>query len=300
MKRFLARVPGSIETYKLLKNLRYLVRSHLHTTGGIRGGAMDHDDAVAYVRRIFAKIDELVTAHGGWTGRRVLECGPGDSLGVGLLALAAGASSYCAIDRFPVEFDMASERRVFQILLDGMDGESRARVEAAIELLADGYRVRDGRLTYFNSISLEEASRRFAQERFDVIFSNAVLEHVGDLESSLRSMRELLVPGGVMLHDVDLRSHQRFEKHPLHFLEYSPSLWRAMTSNTGEPNRCRLPAYLAILQHLGFEDVQVRVTQRFDEDLVTRVRPRLAAAFRDLSPEDLGVAVFIVTARAPE
>jgi cyclopropane fatty-acyl-phospholipid synthase-like methyltransferase len=215
------------------------------------------------------------------------------------LALANGAASYRAIDRFPVEFDMPTERRVFASLLDHLDAASRARAESAIEMLADGYRVRDDRLAYFNSISLEEASRRFAQQGFDVIFSNAVLEHVGDLESSLRSMRELLVPGGVMLHDVDLRSHQRFEKHPLHFLEYSPALWRAMTSNTGEPNRGRLPTYRAILGQLGFEDVQVRVTQRFDAALVARVKSRLAPEFRDISDEDLSVAVFIVTARAP-
>lgn len=299
IKRLLARVPGAIESYKIGKNLRYGVRSHLRTTGGIRGGAMDHDAAVAYVRRIFHKVDELVSSGGGWTGKRVLECGPGDSLGVGFLALAHGAASYCAIDRFPVAFDLSSERRVFASLRDGLTAEERARVDAAIELGDGGYRAKDDRLAYHNSISLEEAARRFAGEGFDVIFSNAVLEHVGDLESSLRSMRELLAPSGVMLHDVDLRSHQRFEKHPLQFLEYSPFLWRAMTSNTGEPNRCRLPAYRAILERLGFEDVRFRVTQRFDASLVEEVRPRLAEPFRGIDPKDLEVAIFIVTARAP-
>jgi hypothetical protein len=72
-----------------------------------------------------------------------------------------------------------------------------------------------------------------------------------------------------------------------------------MTSNTGEPNRGRLPTYRAILGQLGFEDVQVRVTQRFDAALVARVKSRLAPEFRDISDEDLSVAVFIVTARAP-
>ena len=72
-----------------------------------------------------------------------------------------------------------------------------------------------------------------------------------------------------------------------------------MTSNTGEPNRVRLPEYRRILQELGFVDVDVRVKSRFDPDLVRRVRPRLARPFRSLSDDDLSVAVFLVTARTP-
>jgi SAM-dependent methyltransferase len=254
---------------------------------------------VAYVRGIFRAFDGAIGPSGGWQGRRILECGPGDSLGVGVLALANGAESYCAIDRFPVSFDPQREGAIFRELLDTLPAEERRRVEAVIVLDAGGYRLRNERFRYFNSIPLEEASRRLGTGSFDVVFSNAVLEHVGDVASSLRSMRELLAPGGIMAHDVDLRSHQNFEKHELHFLEYSPALWRAMTSNTGEPNRVRLPEYLRILEELGFEDVQIRIKSRFDPDVVRRVRPRLARPFRKLSEDDLSVAVFLVTARAP-
>jgi SAM-dependent methyltransferase len=298
-KRLLSRVPGSVETYKLVKNARYLLRSRLRAEGGIRKGGMSHDEAVAYVRGIFRSFDAVVGASGGWAGRRVLECGPGDSLGVGVLALAKGAASYCAIDRFAVSFEPGRESAIFRELLSSLPPEEKRRVEEVIAPDAGRYRPRSDRLRYFNSIPLEEASRRFAKGSFDVIFSNAVLEHVGDVASSLRSMRELLAPGGVMAHDVDLRSHQNFEKHELHFLEYSPALWRAMTSNTGEPNRVRLPEYCRILGDLGFVDVAIAVKSRFDPDLVRRVRPRLARPFRELSEDDLSVAVFLVTARAP-
>ena len=69
-KRILSRVPGLVETYKLAKNLRYLVRSQLSTSGGIRGGGMSCDEAVAYVRTIFEKVDRVVQRDGGWTGMR--------------------------------------------------------------------------------------------------------------------------------------------------------------------------------------------------------------------------------------
>jgi SAM-dependent methyltransferase len=295
-KRLLSRVPGCVETYKLLKNARYSVRSRLRTEGGIRQGGMSHEEAVAYVRSIFQAFDAVV---GGWLGRRVLECGPGDSLGVGVLALAKGAASYCAIDRFPVSFEPCRESAIFRELLSSLAPEERRRVEEVIAVDSGGARLANDRFQYFNSIPLEEASRRLGKQRFDVVFSNAVLEHVKDVASALRSMRELLAPGGIMAHDVDLRSHQNFERHELHFLEYSPAVWRAMTSNTGEPNRVRLPEYRRILEDLGFADVDIRVKSRFDPELLRRIRPRLAPPFRALSDDDLSVAVFLVTARTP-
>ena len=127
---------------------------------------------------------------------------------------------------------------------------------------------------------------------FDVIFSNAVLEHVVDLEATLRAMWDLLAPGGIMFHDVDLRSHQTYESHPLQFLEYSHSLWRWMSSHNGEPNRVRLPQYLDILHRLGFTNIKLGIKKVFDADLVGANKHRLAKEFRNLSLEDLSPAVF--------
>src|SRR6476619_66593 len=52
----------------------------------------------------FASLNLLLEHTGGVTGRSVCEIGPGDYLTSGLSILAAGASRYCVIDRFPGDY----------------------------------------------------------------------------------------------------------------------------------------------------------------------------------------------------
>lgn len=293
-------VPGTFVAYKILKNLRYRLPLRRPTTaGGIKHGGMDQAAALAYVRDIFGKIDEAVRQTGGWAGRNVLEIGPGDSLGCGLLAIAKGAEKYCAIDRFSVRFDPESERRIFLDLIGDLSDDERGRVDAMIDILPNGYRADPDRFEYFDATGIEESCDLFPEATFDVVFSNAVLEHVADVPASLTAIRALMRPGGVMFHDVDLRSHQRIEKHPMQILEYPNWLWRAMSSHSGEPNRVRLPEYLRIVRELGFADVHIDVRQRFDPALIDRVRPRLARLFRAIADQDLSVAVFQLEASLP-
>jgi SAM-dependent methyltransferase len=300
VKAAIVRVPGAFVLYKMLKNARFRMPIRPATEGGLRHGGLTEDASVAYVRDIFGKLDDAVCQEGGWEGRHVLEVGPGDSLGTGLLALAKGAASYCAIDRFAVEFDLAVERRVFLALMAGLTEEERRRVSSVIAILPDAYRVDESRFRYLNSVGLEDAGCLLARGSVDVIFSNAVLEHVADVGGSIASMRSLLRPGGIMLHDVDLRSHHvGFERHPMQILEYPDWLWHAMTSHTGDPNRARLPQYLEHLRNCGFVDVQVQVQQRFDAEMIERVRSRLARSFREVPVDDLEVAVFLLSARVP-
>jgi SAM-dependent methyltransferase len=300
LRAWVARVPGSVEVYKILKNLRYRTRARLGTCGNVRSLGMTREEAFRYAWDIFEKVDHVLDPDLGWKNLDVLEIGPGDTLGAGLLAIAKGARSYAAIDRFPVSFDWHAERLLYDDILDSLSEEERRRVRDAVEVTPSGYSAKAGRFGYSNAIAIEDGPLHFGDRKFHVIFSNAVLEHVGDLATSLGAMCQLLAPGGVMAHDVDLRSHQRFERHPLHFLEYSPSLWKMMTSHTGEPNRERLPKYRETLRELGFRDVRVTVTEEFDLEVVRRVRGRLAGAFRELAVEDLTPATFRLTARSPE
>ena len=90
--------------------------------------------------------------------------------------------------------------------------------------------------------------------KVDLIVSNAVLEHVNNLEQTFRNLYSLLSPFVIMIHKVDLRAHNRFLKGgPLWFLKYSNFLWKMMGNNIGAPNRMRFPDYKYILKKYGFE-----------------------------------------------
>jgi len=294
-KSRLAALPGVMVVHRLVKNLRYYLNSKKPTTGGVRRADMSVDDATRYALSIFAKVDALVGEAGGWSGKRVLEVGPGDSLATGLLCLAHGAAAYCAVDRFAVGMNLDFERQVFGKLFAAMPENQQAACREIMAALEAGSEFTSGRFIYRNNLPIESAPDDPDFGTHDVIFSNAVLEHVGDLPATLKAFSRLLNPDGTMFHDVDLRSHQTYESHPLQFLEYPQWLWKLMSSHNGEPNRVRLPQYQEILKEVGFGDARFEVTEAFAANLVQRVQPRLDRAFQGLTVQELEPATFRIS-----
>lgn len=299
LKRIASRVPGVIVLHGLAKNARHMVAPRLATRGGISHGSLGVTEAVAYVSSIFTKIDAFVEGHGGWRGKRVLEVGPGDSLGTGLLALARGAESYCAIDGFRVRFATGFEAEVFARLRGKLSAEEARRVEDVLPCGGTTDPAARRRFAYVNDLPLERAAERLGGGTFDVVFSNAVLEHVADPAAAARSLSELLAPGGVMFHDIDLRSHQTYETHPLQFLEFPGWLWHLMSSHCGQPNRARRDEWLEHFRSAGLEILAAEVTETFAEEMVAGAIDRLARPYRGASVAQMSPAVIVVTALKP-
>jgi SAM-dependent methyltransferase len=222
------------------------------------------------------------------SGQCVLEVGPGNNLCVALLLLACGAGRVVCIDRFPSRPNPAQSCMAYAALYDHMTEAERARC-ADVFTAGSVTASRDAgrKLVYLWDCEVEEADRRLGAERFDLILSAAVLEHVYSVEAAIRSMWSLLRPGGRMIHRVDLRSHDDDQRHPLEFLTYSPRWWRLMTSHTGEPNRVREGTYWRVLGEQGFEIIRRKVTHWINCEDVQSIRHRLAAPFRDLPKEEL-------------
>ncbi len=273
---------------------------------------------VAYSRNAF----EGFLEHGrldpdAHTGLRVLELGPGEDLCVALRFLAAGAARVSCIDRFSFQIDPAWERDVYRLLLGDVGKDGRDRLADIVspdgELRADGER-----LEVVRGAGIEDGAERLRDRSFDLIVSVAVLEHVYDLAAALRAMNALLAPGGLMVHQVDLRDHGMFTgggRHPLEFLTIDERLYRLMTSHTGAPNRERICAYRELLADLGHE-VSIEVTNvggarenlapyreriavgaEVDRALaasIERMRGRLAPRFAPLPVEELAATGIVV------
>lgn len=218
---------------------------------------------------------EVIARHAGIEGpmyrdRAVLELGPGNALGVPLVARLRGARACEAYDAF----DILSRDRAY---LDAIY-QPIARSEGGSSALVDSC------IMHTSHASLVRAGRRF-----DRVVSRAVLEHVKDLEGLFDALGHVVTRDAVAIHEVDLRSHGIEHDHPLDFLTVSGPLWRAMTSHTDAPNRVRAPAYLALGERAGLTLVWAGISHRIAEDLVVRIQPRLAREFRSLPAPTLAI-----------
>lgn len=219
-----------------------------------------------------------------FAGKRILEYGPGDLPGVALLMMARGARQVVCVDRFSLAQWTPKNIEIARLLLDRLNGLGRER-------LADCFVVsgkpdsglRPDRVVY----QIRRSGLSGEHDAFDMVISRAVLEHVNDLGATFADMQDALKPGGIALHQVDLKSHGLHRDNPLDFLEWPTWLWNAMYGAKGFPNRWRVDAYRRLLVGSKLEHVHFEATTRASPSDVAAIRPRLAPPFRTISDEDL-------------
>ena len=234
-----------VKLYFIAKNALASARSR------IRGDTMTHEYQVSsseasradYATNRFENYTRLANlTPASLRGMRVLEVGPGDNLGAAFLFAAYGAT-VCTADAYYVHREANDDLATASLLL-------KRRLHQTDDLSAED--VLGGIKTHYR-LPLEHAAEILPQSSFDLVVSNAVLEHVYDLDLALASIDALLVPGGLHVHIVDLRDHGVFTPflHELTFLGVGDTTWRLMNGRLGLPNRRRISAYQETLVRLG-------------------------------------------------
>jgi SAM-dependent methyltransferase len=158
---------------------------------------------------------------------------------------------------------------------------------------------------------------------FDMIVSNAVMEEIYDPTSALKAQGELLRPGGVLVHRIDLSDYGVFSKHgfnPLEFLTVPDWIYQRMVEDAGQPNRRLIDYYRNVGAQMGY-DTEVHITQVLgsstdlespvrelragidytdrDQKLIAEIRPRLLDRYKKLPEADLLVRSIVFVARKP-
>lgn len=260
-------------------------------------------------------------------GQRILEVGPGETFGVALQFLAAGARQVVCVDKFFPKRDPGREDALYDTLGALLGKEHRALVESVRETARQVRTATpldpDAPLVLLSGLSLSAAGPRLDPASFDLIVSRSVLEHLDEPEQGFVVMDVILKPGGQMIHTVDFRDHGLFTDsgfHPLTFLTIPEPLYRLMTRHSGKPNRRLLPHYRHLLAAYRYETqllitrvvgkptslvpYKERLTRGVDYAeaelaLLELIRPKLRAQFRHLSDEALLVAGIWLSARKP-
>ncbi len=119
------------------------------------------------------------------------------------------------------------------------------------------------RLEYISGIN--EELLKIDKNSIDYIISNAVLEHVNDLELLFSILSKLLKEDGTMYHKVDLRCHNRFKNYgELYFHTFSNKFWNVMGGKIGQPNRKLLKDYVKLFEKYNLS-YQINILKYFDD-----------------------------------
>jgi SAM-dependent methyltransferase len=293
--------------------------SHLRPTGGT--GSARYCYAVWLRHLILAHDAGLYAA----VPRVVAELGPGDSIGIGLAALLSGAEKYYALDLVAYS-DLKGNLNVFEELADlfkmrapipgdeefpgvfpklpGYEFPHSLLPAALMEHVLSQDRLRRIRTSIQapggeGSCIVYQApwsDRGVIQDRsVDLIYSQAVLEHVDDLQNVYHTMRRWLKPGGAMSHQIDFQSHGKADVWNGQWT-YSDVAWKLVVGRRAYLlNRVPRSEHLRLLRECGFTIVRETVTRASS----TLRRTDLASRFRGLSDEDLTSSGTFILALAP-
>ncbi len=230
------------------------------------------DGDVAYARETVGKFIAALDQCGGVRGGlKLLELGPGSDFGAQLLLASMGVDVTVA-DRYLARWDPNFHPILYQTLYDGWDGP---KSELAKALENGGY---DGtRLTL-----LEEAAENLSSvpdAAFDVIYSNAVLEHITDLGRVASEAARVVKAGGYGYHKIDWRYHRDFDR-PIDHLVMKENIFLIAAEDAlwEFGNRFRSIEFWNHFEAVGFRILEREVTDRATPDYVRAVTPALRAS----------------------
>jgi SAM-dependent methyltransferase len=141
-------------------------------------------------------------------GLTILELGPGGDFGAQLILASMGARIILA-DRFLTSFRSDFHPRLYAEVARRWDGP-KDLLEAAIK---QGH---DGSYMWLVAQPVEDLSA-IASDSIDLIYSNAVFEHIYDVSCATRECARVTRVGGFGSHQIDWRDHRDF-KRPLEHL----------------------------------------------------------------------------------
>ena len=225
-------------------------------------------------------------------GKSVCEIGAGDYLTSGFSLLAAGASRYAVIDRFPGDYTGEIAKRWYQGIEDNW---SKTYPEI---VWASDIKAADFPENYADRLELiaQPIETAATENKFDIVCSFQVGEHISDIDAFVEMNKRLLEkPNGAALHRVDFGPHDSWFQYrdPMTFLRFSDSAWNLTGSNRGTPNRFRHHQFMEAFDRAGFS-VEIVFSEEFEREKVDF--SRLDRKFKAMPSESImvGTAIYLL------
>jgi len=218
----------------------------------------------------------------------VAELGPGDSLGMGLAALLSGSEKYFAFDVVRYA-NPAKNLTIYSELIDLFRNRASIPDEKEFPLVKPYLSTYDFPSIILTDTILEKSlsterlenirasilspektgsmivyqvpwndSAVIQENSVDMIFSQATLEHVDEIEDCYRIMHDWLKPSGFMSHQIDLKCHGTSNHWNGHW-QYSDRMWKIIRGKRQWLlNRLTCSQHLRLLKKNRFEIVYTK------------------------------------------
>lgn len=255
--------------------------------------------------------------------RTVAELGPGDSLGTGFAALLSGSNNLFALDvikywnnernlkifeelvelfRNRTPIPDATEYPRLKPYLKDYSFPSKVLTDELLEYSLSGERINKIR-DEINDI--DNPSNTIIKYKIpwhepeiisfssvDLIYSQAVLECIDELEGTYMSMCRWLKPNGLMSHTIDLKSHGLTREWNGHW-KFSDFQWKLVKGGRSFlVNRKTLSDHLKIMRNYNFTILEEEVVET--ENRIPR--SSLSGKFKSLSEDDISTSgVYILS-----
>ena len=262
----------------------------------------------------FRHLYYYITKGGKGVPEVVAELGPGDSLGIGLAAILSGANKFYAFD---VQHYWNAEKNIeiFDDLVElfmsrsGIPDQNEFKnispglasyafpenilTDDLLKISLNPDRIRviraelanpDNPQNIFIKYQIPWCDSSIIQNRsVDFILSQAVLEHVDDLEHAYASMASWLKDDGLISHVIDFKSHGFTKNWNGHWC-LSNAEWKIIRGGRIYAiNRQPLSVHMNLLEKYGFDVLEKKIKNK--ETKISR--SDLAREFKQLSQDDL-------------
>jgi len=231
-------------------------------------------------------------------GKDVMEIGPGFHHGVSLILACFGARM-TVCDRFPPAWQPAYHPAFYALLLERLPGEFPGIDRRPLEAIRrDGSSIKD----HVTELGMAvERIPRSLRNRFDAIFSNAVLEHLFLPSRAIRRLALITRPGGLGFHQIDFRDHRDFSR-PLEYLLLDRiHFWKTFYWSHGEcGNRLRPAEFTRLFARSGFTlqtfEVNLSADAAYKKSFIPKLRsaPSIYARWPEAELTTLGGRMQVV------
>lgn len=310
-----------------LKQLIFGIATFVPGVNQLRAKGTGGTDSARYCYSVWLRHLVMAKKKGFDTCPKIVaELGPGDSIGIGLAALISGCEKYFAFD--VVEHaNLERNLSIFNELVNLFKNKTPIpgndewpKVKPKLEdygfpsdILDDDRlhdALEDSRIEKLRNsvrnVGMENSAIEYKvpwyeanvleSESVDMIYSQAVLEHVDDLRNTYNAMYSWLQPTGYISHTIDFKCHGTADEWNGHWV-YSDFIWKLIRGKRPYLlNREPYSTHIKLINDAGFMlTSDIKTTSESNLTL-----KQLAAKFRTISQDDLVTSgVFIQAVKKP-